>query len=80
MPRHLPTLVLLGALAPSTTARAEPQSLSTNVPVQTEDALPVRLGTLEVQADNRFARDTHKRSGSERSPRLHLNLSWYHLT
>ncbi|MHB0670465.1 hypothetical protein [Roseomonas mucosa] len=65
MPRHLPTLVLLGALAASTTARADPQSLSTNVPVQIEDALPVRLGTLELQGDNRFTRDTHNRRGSD---------------
>ncbi len=65
MPRHLPALVLLGALAASTTARADPQSLSTDVPVQIEDALPVRLGTLELQGDNRFTRDTHNRRGSD---------------
>ena len=65
MPRRLPTLALTGALAASTAARADPQSLSTNVPVQIEDALPVRLGTLELQGDNRFTRDTHNRRGSD---------------
>ena len=65
MPRHLLTLALTGALAASTAARADPQSLSTNVPVQIEDALPVRLGTLELQGDNRFTRDTHNRRGSD---------------
>lgn len=55
----------MGALAAPGAVRADPQSLSTNVPVQIEDALPVRLGTLELQGDNRFTRDPHNRRGSD---------------
>ena len=66
MLRPSPALVLLvGVLAAPAAARADPQSLSTNVPVQIEDALPVPLGTLELQGDNRFTRDPHNRRGSD---------------
>ncbi len=43
---------------------ADPQSLSSYVPVQVEDALPVRLGTVELQTDDRFTQDTTNAKGS----------------
>jgi hypothetical protein len=48
------------ALLPSP-ALADPQSLSTNVPVQVEDALTTPYGGLTLQNDNRFTRDPHGR-------------------
>jgi hypothetical protein len=58
-------LVVLGGAA-----LADPQSLSTNVPVQTQDALVVRTGALELQGVGVYTRDDHNSSG-----RNLLNLS-----
>jgi len=44
-------------------ALADPQSLSSYVPVQTEDAYETRLGTLEMQGVSRFTRDSNNRRG-----------------
>jgi len=46
-------------------ARADPQGLSTGVPVQIEDALPVRLGGLQLQGAALFTHDTRNRRGSD---------------
>ena len=45
--RALPSSLFLFALA--NPALADPQALSTNVPVQTQDALAVRAGVMELQ-------------------------------
>lgn len=60
-------LTLLAAASP---ALADPQALSTFVPVQTQDALVVRTGVLELQGTGVYTRDTH----NSRGPDL-LNLS-----
>jgi hypothetical protein len=44
-------------------ALADPQALSTFVPVQTQDALVVRTGTLELQEIGVYTRDNHNASG-----------------
>lgn len=46
-------------------ARADPQGLSTGVPVQIEDALPVRFGGLQLQGAALFTHDTSNRRGSD---------------
>ncbi|MBN8904978.1 MAG: hypothetical protein BGO51_10110 [Rhodospirillales bacterium 69-11] len=46
-------------------ALADPQSLSSFVPVQTEDAYETNLGKLELQGVGRFTRDSHNRRGSD---------------
>lgn len=46
-------------------AQADPQSLSSFVPVQTEDAYETRLGALELQGVSRFTRDGNNRRGSD---------------
>ena len=46
-------------------ARADPQGLSPFVPVETEDALAVRLGELDFQGVARFTKDTHNSSGGD---------------
>ena len=51
-------------------ALADPQALSTNVPVQTQDALAVRTGTLELQGVGVYTRDDHNSKGRDL-----LNLS-----
>ncbi len=59
---RLPALLLL--LAAPTLAHADPQSLSTNIPVQIEDALVTKYGNMTVQFDSRFTRDPHGRGTS----------------
>ena len=46
-------------------ARADPQGLSTFVPVQVEDALVIRLGEFELQGVGRFDKDTHTSAGHD---------------
>lgn len=46
-------------------ARADPQGLSTGVPVQIEDALPIRLGGVQLQGAALFTHDTRNRRGSD---------------
>ena len=57
-------------------ARADPQALSTNVPVEIEDARPVPLGTLFIQPDQRFTRDRATGGGTTDlgQPELSLKL------
>lgn len=55
---------LIGGVIGAAEARADPQSLSPFVPVQVEDALPVRLGDIELQGDGRFTQDSHNQRGS----------------
>ncbi len=58
MKRGYCTQTLIGAaalLAPSL-ARADPQSLAPNFPIQIEDALVVPTGVFQVQADDHFSR------------------------
>lgn len=54
-------LVLSGLVAAARVACADPQSLSTNVPVQIEDALVTKYGNMTLQLDTRFTRDPHGR-------------------
>jgi hypothetical protein len=44
-------------------ARADPQALSTFVPVQTQDALVVRTGLIELQGVGVYTRDDHSSDG-----------------
>ncbi len=63
-------LLPLLPLAFATGALADPQGLSTNVPVQTQDALPVRTGVLELQGVGVYTRDDYNSRGRDL-----LNLS-----
>lgn len=68
--RGLNYCILGVLLVPGGQALADPQSLSTNVPVQTQDALPVRTGSLELQGVGVYTRDDHNSKGRDL-----LNLS-----
>jgi len=61
-----------------TPAFADPQGLSTNVPVQIEDAFPaIGYGGAELQYDGRYTRDPHDAAGSNelvQGPTLKLGL------
>ena len=83
-----PAVFGLGALlAYACPAAADPQGISTNVPVQVEDAFPaVDAGEGEFQVDNRFTHDTHDDRGPDlittsptlkigAAPRLQLDVS-----
>ena len=61
---------LLTGVVAAGPALADPQGLSTFVPVQAQDALAVRPGVLELQGTGVYTRDTHNSKG----PDL-LNLS-----
>jgi hypothetical protein len=65
-------------LAAPVAAEADPQGLSTNVPVQIEDAFPaVKYGQAQLQWDGRYVRDPHDPSGSNQltqGPTLKLGL------
>ena len=51
-----PALLCAALLVPFR-AHADPQALSTNVPIQVEDALVTKYGNMTVQLDTRFTRD-----------------------
>lgn len=59
-------------------ALADPQGLSTNVPVQIEDAFPaVEFGEGQLQYDGRYKRDPHDTAGSNEytsGPTIKLGL------
>lgn len=59
-------------------ALADPQGLSTNVPVQIEDAFPaVEYGEGQLQYDGRYTRDPHDTAGSNEythGPTIKLGL------
>jgi len=65
----------------ATGARADPQGLSTNVPVQIEDAFPaVEQGQAQIQWDGVYLRDPHDSSGTHAvttGPTLKLGLIPY---
>lgn len=63
LPVALSPLSVLGLLA--SPALADPQGLSTNVPVQTQDALAVRAGVLELQGVGVYTRDDHNSQGRD---------------
>ena len=54
-----------GVMLAASQARADPQGLSTYVPVQVEDALVIRFGEFELQGVGRFNKDTHSGSGHD---------------
>jgi hypothetical protein len=58
--------IVLAAIAVTIAAPAwaDPQALSTNVPVQIEDALPTPYGVMTLQSDNRFTHDSFNSRGS----------------
>lgn len=58
----LPCIVLSCSGRP---AWADPQSLSTNVPVPTQDALVVRTGSIELQGVGVYTYDTHNSKGPD---------------
>lgn len=65
-------------LAGTRSALADPQGLSTNVPVQIEDAFPaVEYGEGQLQYDGRYTRDPHDMMGSNEythGPTIKLGL------
>jgi len=62
--------ISLSLLAVSSPALADPQGLSSFVPVQAQDALAVRTGLLELQGTGVYTRDDHNSRGRDL-----LNLS-----
>ncbi len=67
LPRRLPTglLCAAGALLPAP-ALADPQGISTNVPVQLDDAFPsVQFGETQLQFDGRYTLDPHDSNGRD---------------
>lgn len=71
-------LLLVASSVAATVARADPQGLSTNVPVQIEDAFPaIEQGQAELQLDGVYLRDPHDNSGTHAlttGPTLKLGL------
>jgi hypothetical protein len=63
MPRCRPELALICLAALAQPAHADPQSLSTDVPVPVQDALVVKTGTLELQGVGVFTRDDFNSKG-----------------
>lgn len=58
-------LLSLSAILVAGPAVADPQSTSTFVPVEVQDALVVRTGTLTLQGTGVFTRDEHNSRGSD---------------
>lgn len=71
-------LLLIASSVAATVTRADPQGLSTNVPVQIEDAFPaIEQGQAELQWDGVYLRDPHDSSGTHAltaGPTLKLGL------
>ena len=73
--RRLAAAVALALMAIATAAKADPQSLSTNVPVEVEDALAVPKGKFQLQFDQRYTRDPNATSSNDLgTPELVLKL------
>lgn len=59
-------LSVVGCMAGPSLARADPQGISTNVPVQLDDAFPsVGFGETQLQFDGRYTLDPHDSNGRD---------------
>ena len=75
---HARLAALVALLVPSAGFAADPQALSTNVPVPTQDALVVDLGVLELQGTGVYTNDRYNSKGRdllELSPTLKIGAA-----